>query len=260
MCVRRPVDHQSFHRIIVERMATIRDSPMDGQVSQADLILNRTNMALARSQKLIQSWLPPRPEQESEQDAGAQDDGEDLKSMLESAGVGAARQYDEGLPDPAFQRKKLSSNDKLLEQLLGKKAAKAHKASRPAPAKSMSQAKHTAPKPLAPRPKQEEAESEDDEGGRSTVFQSRSGKSNKRQGAKKGPTAPGQSQMYEQIEAEAGSTLDENRGVPDPVRKLEKTSTLDSEPDERPKRRKGGSYLDELLAEKARKKSKKKKP
>ena len=33
-------------------------------LSQADIIFNRTNVALARSQRLIASWLPPKPESE----------------------------------------------------------------------------------------------------------------------------------------------------------------------------------------------------
>ena len=33
-------------------------------VSEADVIFNRTNVALAKSQRLIASWLPPRTEEE----------------------------------------------------------------------------------------------------------------------------------------------------------------------------------------------------
>lgn len=32
--------------------------------SEADVIFNRANVALARSQRLIQSWLPPRTAEE----------------------------------------------------------------------------------------------------------------------------------------------------------------------------------------------------
>jgi hypothetical protein len=35
-------------------------------LSQADIIFNRTNVALARSQRLIQSWLPPKPQAEDQ--------------------------------------------------------------------------------------------------------------------------------------------------------------------------------------------------
>lgn len=39
---------------------------MAPQPSEADIILNRANVALAKSQRLLASWLPPRPEEEFE--------------------------------------------------------------------------------------------------------------------------------------------------------------------------------------------------
>ena len=37
---------------------------MAATTREADLIFNRANVALARSQRLIASWLPPRTEEE----------------------------------------------------------------------------------------------------------------------------------------------------------------------------------------------------
>ena len=37
---------------------------MSKTTSEADIIFNRTNVALAKSQRLIASWLPPRTEEE----------------------------------------------------------------------------------------------------------------------------------------------------------------------------------------------------
>lgn len=37
----------------------------DNTPSEADIIFNRTNVALARSQRLIQSWLPPKTAEET---------------------------------------------------------------------------------------------------------------------------------------------------------------------------------------------------
>lgn len=34
-------------------------------VSEAEVTLNRTNVALSRSQRLVASWLPPRPTNET---------------------------------------------------------------------------------------------------------------------------------------------------------------------------------------------------
>lgn len=38
--------------------------PKDAAPTDADVIFNRANVALARSQSLIQSWLPPKTSQE----------------------------------------------------------------------------------------------------------------------------------------------------------------------------------------------------
>ena len=38
--------------------------PKDAAPTDADVIFNRANVALARSQGLIQSWLPPKTSQE----------------------------------------------------------------------------------------------------------------------------------------------------------------------------------------------------
>ena len=37
---------------------------MAATTSEAEIIFNRANVALARSQRLVASWLPPRTEQE----------------------------------------------------------------------------------------------------------------------------------------------------------------------------------------------------
>lgn len=38
--------------------------PPQKEPSEADIIFNRANVALARSQRLIQSWLPPKSAEE----------------------------------------------------------------------------------------------------------------------------------------------------------------------------------------------------
>ena len=38
--------------------------PESTSTSEADVIFNRANVALAKSQRLIASWLPPRTEEE----------------------------------------------------------------------------------------------------------------------------------------------------------------------------------------------------
>ena len=37
---------------------------MAPEASEADIVFNRANVALAKSQRLVASWLPPRTEEE----------------------------------------------------------------------------------------------------------------------------------------------------------------------------------------------------
>ncbi|KAK3708624.1 hypothetical protein LTR37_011346 [Vermiconidia calcicola] len=223
----------------------------DGTTADADVILNRINVALARSQRLVNSWLPPKLE---EPDARQDTDDEDFRSMTETGGIGSRTAYDDDqeLPDGlAPQRKKLGVNDKLLEQILGKKAAQAKRKERDA-GKGMSASKHAAPKPLVARPKDDHrkgAESDDEEeGGRAATFRSRRpGKVTKEK------ESPRTLSVDESVVIDAGPNAAHER-----VRDWETTSAMASEPDEKPAKRKAGSYLDEVLAQSAKKRKKKK--
>lgn len=222
---------------------------MDDQLTpqqQADIILNRANVALARSQRLIQSWLPAKSA--AEESPIQVDEGGDFNGMTEVGGIGSKTAFaDDGLPDGSLQRQKLSSNDKLLEQLLGKKAAQAHKK---AQGKSLSTSKHAAPKPLQSKPKPikraVESDEEEEEEGRAASFKSRKMKHVR-------PERPSETALIEdKVEQESG-----------------KAERATEEGDEGPRpqqiqdsaypRKKPASYLDELLSSKKSKKSKKKK-
>lgn len=245
-----------LHNIKLKSMSTSNDASHEAPAVDADVILNRLNVALARSQKLINSWLPPKPPQDLDaQDANS--DSEDFKPMTEAGGIGSKAAYDdEGLPDGAFQRKKLSSNDKLLEQLLGKRAAHARKKSQAQESgKSMAASKHAAPKPLASRPKERrrEVESEDEEeGGRAAAFKSR-----KMQRVEQQPVVK---RVHDGVKADYviddDCAADDNTGL-GLVKGEASTSAEHFERAERPTKRATGSYLDELLAQKAKKKRKK---
>lgn len=228
---------------------------MDGTVNEADVVLNQLNVALARSQRVMNSWLPAkRPEEQ--QSIETEDDDEDLKPMTELGGIHSIAAYDEeGLPEGAFQRKKLSINDKLMEQLIGKKAAQAKKKSQDA-GKSMSTSKHAAPKPLVNRPRsaRRENESEDEEEfGRAGMFKSRK--------PIKSSTLPDSEyivddSMADRPEVEHQYTESAESG---PVRREEPIRALDAKPNDKATAKKNGRYLDELLAQKAAKKGKRKK-
>jgi hypothetical protein len=225
-----------------------RPSAMADKLSEADIILNRTNVALARSQRLIQSWLPPKPA-ETAQDQ-VQDDEEDFAGEDELAGVGSKRKAeDEGLPDGAFRRKKLASNDKLLEQILGRKAAQARKKSQEA-SKGRAGSLHAAPKAMNANvpARKAEVESDEEEEGRAAAFRSKKQKKAHRR--------------------EEGPALDEKQPDAEPgapqggAEEREKTTPAaqDSEPEEeRPRKKAASSYLDEILGQKAKKKKNKQK-
>jgi hypothetical protein len=57
-------------------------------LSQADIIFNRTNVALARSQRLIASWLPPKPQSEQQESTqAAADEDDDFRGDSEIGGM-----------------------------------------------------------------------------------------------------------------------------------------------------------------------------
>jgi hypothetical protein len=220
-------------------------------LSQADIIFNRTNVALARSQRLIQSWLPPKPEAENQDTPANQDDDDDFRGDSEIGGIGSTVQKDDsGLPEGAFKRRNPGANDKLLDSLLGKKAANAHRKAQ-ALAKSATAQPQTAPKPVAKETSKRPAQDSDsdDEGGRAAAFKSKRPRPSKPQ--------PKVSEEPTDIDTDARQADEEvkaNATEPSPEPN-EETSTASKTGG----RKRPASYLDELLGQKANKKNKKKK-
>ncbi|KAK5125652.1 hypothetical protein LTR85_011926 [Meristemomyces frigidus] len=232
---------------------SVRDSPMANQLSEADVILNRTNVALARSQRLIQSWLPAKTAaEESSTEQAHEEDEDDFIGLDELGGLGSKRKADdEGLPDGAFRRKKLASNEKLLEQLLGKKAAQARKQALEGSSRASAGMGLAAPK-VMPARLERKVESEDEEEGRAASFKSRKPR------ARAAHAAP----VVVQTQVEEGPDAEEadNAQAAPPATHIDRSAaTDDAEPEERPSKRKAGSYLDEVLGQKANKKKKNKK-
>lgn len=228
----------------------------NNEPSEADVILNRTNVALARSQRLIQSWLPPKPSEESAatQSTPAEDDEEDFKGLDETAGIGSKRKAeDEGLPDGALRRKKLASNDKLLEQILGKKAAQ-QKKKQDASKNSIKNSLPAKQMPAQPtKPQQPDSEEEEEEG-RAAAFKSKKRKANPPVPRPAEPPAQ-DAEAQERTNTEEG--MQKNHNATHEAAEPQPANEKDTD-DERPAKRKTGSYLDELLNQKASKKSKKK--
>lgn len=214
------------------------------KLSAADVILNRTNVALARSQRLIQSWLPAL-ETKSGGPAQDEDNDDDFVAESEIAGVGSKRPLeDDGLPDGAFKRRKLASNDKLLESLLGKKAAQAHRKSQK-PASASVHAPSTAV-PTRPPPQKRQDDSEDEEDGRSAAFTPRVHRNDI---SKAGP-------IQHRHEDHQGVVETDIIDLP-PFETVVKPGIAQPDQSRIKKNKAGGSYLDELLAQRASKRRKK---
>lgn len=205
---------------------------MAKELSLADILVNRQAVSLARSQRVIQSWLPQRdPAEAAKANQQAADDS-DFEPESEIAGVGSKRKAedDEGVLG-GLKRKRVAANDRLLEQLLGKKGAQSARKGQ----EGSKGPAHTAAKPLVATKKEAKTadDSDDEDEGRAASFTSRKRK------AVPPPTAD---------EPEADS--------PDQA-KLASAPTASAPPPA--KRLKSNSYLDELLGQKAAKKQSKKK-
>ncbi|KAI4722732.1 hypothetical protein E4T48_00957 [Aureobasidium sp. EXF-10727] len=204
--------------------------PKDDTPTEADVIFNRANVALARSQHLVQSWLPTKSGQETLPQKTHQEllkeDEELFKPTPELLGVGASAPDPD--QDPLLKQRSGANYDRLLEQLLGKKAARGHRAtSKPQPTQTKSTLQKTASN-------QVDADEDDIEEGRATMVASNSAL--KRKGPSRSSTRSTGTMSQDQKKAEPSSDDDE---------------------DTRPSKKRSGTYLDQLLAEKASKKKKK---
>ncbi|KAK2810400.1 hypothetical protein FQN50_002889 [Emmonsiellopsis sp. PD_5] len=133
--------------------------------SETDVIFNRANVALARSQRLIASWLPPKTAEEianakTDEELQREED-EIFTAVPEKLGLGAPLPKSQA--DGSANRTELSSNEKLRKQLMGKNykkfAANAQNTGRP-----VAEKKHQPPPASRVEP-----ESDDEEEGRSSL-------------------------------------------------------------------------------------------
>ncbi|MCJ1359852.1 MAG: hypothetical protein MMC33_009855 [Icmadophila ericetorum] len=199
---------------------------MAATTREADLIFNRANVALARSQRLIASWLPPRTEEElrnakSEEEI-EKEEQELFKPMPELLGLGATPPQ-----DGEVKRQELSSNDKLRKQLLGKDLAKRYGTSQKRPDSQNFFPVGSKPRPPTKRPTTEEED--EDEVGRSAL-------------GKKRPNRP--------LTMSGSLTTDEGAVQTSKAEKVHASR-------ESKQSKRMVCYLDQVLEEKARKKHKK---
>ncbi|KAJ5631666.1 uncharacterized protein N7484_011766 [Penicillium longicatenatum] len=207
--------------------------------TESDVILNRANVALARSQRLVASWLPAQTEEElanvkSEEELQREED-EIFTAVPETLGVGAP--LPEKAADGSWNRTELSSNDKLRKQLLGKNYDRFMKAEaeKKAAAKASTAAAQAAKTAAAAANKQDE-ESDDDEEGRLASI-----------GRNKRKAAPLKTKT-KAVDGEDKGSQDE-QDVPSAKEVPVRQAPLKG-------KKKATSYLDELLAERAKKRKK----
>ncbi|KAL4803922.1 hypothetical protein BDV18DRAFT_162335 [Aspergillus unguis] len=89
--------------------------------TETDIILNKANIALARSQRLVASWLPAPPathESEKTDSELQKEEDEIFTAVPETLGLGAP--LPSKAADGSWNRTELDSNDQLRRQLLGR--------------------------------------------------------------------------------------------------------------------------------------------
>ncbi|KAJ5180730.1 hypothetical protein N7492_003940 [Penicillium capsulatum] len=205
--------------------------------SESDVILNRANVALARSQRLVASWLPAQADDElaaakSEEELQREEE-EIFTAVPETLGIGAP--LPEKAADGSWNRTELSSNDKLRKQLLGKNYERIMKASQkhPAPVGASAAPTKTAPPVAGP-----DVDEDDDEGRAALVGKKR--KLGSTQAKKKGSAA------------EDNSGQDHAGSGAAPVVSAETPKQVPAK-----SRKKATSYLDEILATRSKKRKNK---
>jgi hypothetical protein len=210
------------------------------QLDPLEVFASRHSIALARSQRLIQSWLPPKPTTTDVPGLAAEgnDGDDDFQGEDELAGVGSKRKADDSSEGvlAGLKRRKTAGTDKLLEQLLGRKGARAHRetvSGKVGLEQGMTRKKEV---------KRVEVEESDEEEGRAAVFMSK-----KARPAKVVESTRVEDEMDDSIAVATPMSQDDEEDA---------TERLTSPPT---KKAKPNSYLDELLGQKAAKKKKSKK-
>ncbi|CZT16479.1 uncharacterized protein RCC_02322 [Ramularia collo-cygni] len=221
-------------------------------VSEADIWLAKMNVGLSRSERVLQSWMRPAQSLDngtsSSQIAKGDDNSdEDFTAMAGSGGIGTVASADDAVPG----RKKLSDgNQKLLEHLLGKRAAAA-KMKEKKPHTSANGQSGSKPMPVESKSRttMPADDSEDDEEmGRASTLSSRGMGGRKVRDTKR--------PAYTTAGGEEDNIVDPDVEPSDPREDLATVAELvtqekhDAQAVKRPAKRKATSYMDEMLAKK----------
>ncbi|KAK1141407.1 hypothetical protein N8T08_009079 [Aspergillus melleus] len=213
--------------------------------SETDIILNKANVSLARSQRLVASWLPAPTSEElanvkSEEELQREED-EIFTAVPETLGIGAP------LPtkaaDGSWNRAELDSNDKLRRQLLGKNYKKVVAASAGASATGNPGKPGLRANP-GPNPKEvDDEDGEDGDEGRTTTVGT-----SKRQSRKRKAT-------IEASQSSNETAMNPGEGQGESASRQEGASSR--QPPRSKSSKKATSFLDELLADRSKRRKKK---
>ncbi|KAL4793794.1 hypothetical protein BDV19DRAFT_390778 [Aspergillus venezuelensis] len=229
--------------------------------SETDIILNKANIALARSQRLVASWLPDEPSTESSEtntktDAEIQrEEDEIFTAVPETLGLGAP--LPSKAADGSWNRTELDSNDALRRQLLGrnyKKVMAEKERARKEKAASIGSVNGTTGKGAGSTGQQKsnsgsavEEDDDDEDEGRAASIGKKAASRKRKGGSGGGETTPaGQKEDPNGGESkdEAGEEGDESKTATSQQRSRTKG------------RKKATSFLDEILAERSKKRAK----
>ncbi|GKZ21453.1 hypothetical protein AbraIFM66951_006152 [Aspergillus brasiliensis] len=227
---------------------------MSTSKSETDIILNKANVALARSQRLVASWLPaPTADDQAhstktEEELQREED-EIFTAVPETLGVGAP------LPtkaaDGSWNRTELDSNDKLRKQLLGRNYQKVMAAKKASAAKGGSNDPSAAAS-TNPAKNVEEEDSDEEEGRTAVIGKRRAMPAKKRKAAE--PQVQLESETVGGEPGESKQANDIGDGKEDRADQSDKQPGASSRPARG--RKKGTSFLDEILAERSKKRKK----
>ncbi|KAG5302039.1 DUF3245 superfamily domain-containing protein [Histoplasma ohiense] len=211
--------------------------------SEADIVFNRANVALARSQRLIASWLPPKTAEEiantkTEEELLREED-EIFTPVPEKLGLGAP--VPKSQEDNNFNRTELSSNEKLRKQLLGKNYTSNMPVNGPRDPRLLLEKKQQQHRQHA----KEQPLSDDEDEGRSSLGR------NKRKIVTEKTIQAGTDDGAARATPTTTATPIGNGDIDD-------LKSDDGSPQRSVQRKKPASYLDELLSERSKKKKRKK--
>ncbi|KAG9192967.1 hypothetical protein G6011_11701 [Alternaria panax] len=248
---------------------------MSKRNNDGDVIANRISLLEAKGQKLLASLYGSRPDWDTTiNDATKSQDGDDDQDLRQNYAhdrIGLGGILPKDVEDGSFTSRTRTSDDKLLQQLIGKKKAKAHIAAKQEAARPNAAAKAQQYKKAAAAQKKEE--SDDEEEGRAATFKSKRRRNEEKREVRKvdsddedeemrarrlgGGVANGSVVKVEEGMEKEGTVADAQKEVELAKKEEDDEEAQVTQPAPKKARTKPKSFLDEILAERSKKKSKK---